>query len=181
MIWPFTITALTFGLCLYCASLRQLIGGGDHIIQLWKKVKVHCSHILVVTNIYTIQTWPKSEGSNRNLIKTSNRVYCTSQRDALLNRFIVITMPARICTKVWATKYHTYQSKRICSDMTTMRYSPCPLQIVFPWKDITTKNIVKAFTLEKYACVILVYESNYFNPIILSQYLRMEIGNRSFF
>ena len=52
VILPLTLTALSVHSCLYCASLRHLTGGSCYPFV--KKVNVHCSSILVMTNTCTI-------------------------------------------------------------------------------------------------------------------------------
>ena len=59
LILPFTLTALTFGLCWYCALLMSLTWGSKFpFVKKLKftaqKVKVHCSPILEMNNICTI-------------------------------------------------------------------------------------------------------------------------------
>ena len=62
VILPFTLTALIIGSCL-CCVLTEAFKLGILLSLCGKKIKVHCSPILEVANICTMQVWTKSYGS----------------------------------------------------------------------------------------------------------------------
>ena len=121
VIWPFTLTSLISSLCLYCALLGHLSWGS--YCPFVKKM-VQCSPILVMTYTCTIQTWPKSEGSES---EWSDHTEDKQQRPWVILRWVTICI------------YNFFQSHRNIRQIRQIRQI-YPLNQNFKKSQITASN-----------------------------------------